>query len=181
MYIVYQTLFVGAFGDEGLHFTLYTWIPAGSFQVLLQPRRRQPDRGAAHRGHDRRHARARLLDRLHGPRPQPLALLRLPQPVHVQHAAARPGGQLPAAVRGVGAGRPVELPADRLLVLAPLGRAGGQEGVPGQPRRRLRLRAGHRRGLDDGRHAQLHHHRGRSGRFQLLPAALQSGRDRSRG
>jgi NADH-quinone oxidoreductase subunit L len=35
MYIVYETLFVGAFGDEGLHFTIYTWIPAGSFQVLF--------------------------------------------------------------------------------------------------------------------------------------------------
>jgi len=35
MYIVYQTLFVGAFGDEGLHFTLYRWIPAGSFEVLF--------------------------------------------------------------------------------------------------------------------------------------------------
>src|SRR3954449_4265485 len=35
MYLVYQTLFVGAFGDEGLHFTLYKWIPAGSFQVFF--------------------------------------------------------------------------------------------------------------------------------------------------
>ena len=35
MYIVYQTLFVGAFGEQGLHFTLYTWIPAGSFEVLF--------------------------------------------------------------------------------------------------------------------------------------------------
>ena len=33
MYIVYQTLFVGAFGEEGLHFTLYEWIPAGDFVV----------------------------------------------------------------------------------------------------------------------------------------------------
>ena len=33
MYVVYQTLFVGAYGDAGLHFTLYTWIPAGSFQI----------------------------------------------------------------------------------------------------------------------------------------------------
>ncbi len=33
MYIVYQTLFLGTFGDEGLHFTLYTWIPAGNFVV----------------------------------------------------------------------------------------------------------------------------------------------------
>jgi NADH-quinone oxidoreductase subunit L len=33
MYVVYEALFVGAFGDAGLHFTLYRWIPAGSFQV----------------------------------------------------------------------------------------------------------------------------------------------------
>jgi len=33
MYIVYQTLFVHAFGEEGLHFTLYSWIPAGSFNI----------------------------------------------------------------------------------------------------------------------------------------------------
>ncbi|HEY4958149.1 MAG TPA: NADH-quinone oxidoreductase subunit L, partial [Caldimonas sp.] len=33
MYIVYQTLILGAYGDQGLHFTLYQWIPAGSFQV----------------------------------------------------------------------------------------------------------------------------------------------------
>ena len=35
MYIVYQTLIVGAFGEQGLHFTIYTWIPAGAFQVLF--------------------------------------------------------------------------------------------------------------------------------------------------
>jgi NADH-quinone oxidoreductase subunit L len=33
MFVVYQTLFVGAFGEEGLHFTLYEWIPAGDFRV----------------------------------------------------------------------------------------------------------------------------------------------------
>ena len=33
MYLVYQTLFVGAFGEDGLHFTLYEWIPAGDFVV----------------------------------------------------------------------------------------------------------------------------------------------------
>jgi NADH-quinone oxidoreductase subunit L len=32
MYLVYQTLFVGAFQD-GLRFTLYEWIPAGDFTV----------------------------------------------------------------------------------------------------------------------------------------------------
>jgi NADH-quinone oxidoreductase subunit L len=33
MYLVYQALFVGAFGEEGLHFTLYEWIAAGDFRV----------------------------------------------------------------------------------------------------------------------------------------------------
>ncbi|MEX2547370.1 MAG: NADH-quinone oxidoreductase subunit L, partial [Chloroflexota bacterium] len=33
MYLVYQTLFVGAFGEEGLHFSLYEWVPAGNFTV----------------------------------------------------------------------------------------------------------------------------------------------------
>jgi NADH-quinone oxidoreductase subunit L len=33
MYLVYQTLFVGAFGHEGLHFTLYEWVPAGAFTI----------------------------------------------------------------------------------------------------------------------------------------------------
>jgi NADH-quinone oxidoreductase subunit L len=33
MYLVYQTLFVGAFGEDGLHFTLYDWVPAGSFSI----------------------------------------------------------------------------------------------------------------------------------------------------
>jgi NADH-quinone oxidoreductase subunit L len=33
MYLVYQTLFLGTFGEEGLHFQLYNWVPAGSFQV----------------------------------------------------------------------------------------------------------------------------------------------------
>ena len=33
MYIVYQALFVGAFGEEGLHFTLYNWVPAGDFNI----------------------------------------------------------------------------------------------------------------------------------------------------
>jgi NADH-quinone oxidoreductase subunit L len=33
MYVVYQTLFVGAYGEEGFHYTLYEWIPAGDFRV----------------------------------------------------------------------------------------------------------------------------------------------------
>jgi NADH-quinone oxidoreductase subunit L len=33
MYVVYQTLFLGSYGEEGLHFTLYEWIPAGAFVI----------------------------------------------------------------------------------------------------------------------------------------------------
>ena len=33
MYIVYQTLFLHAFGEEDLHFTLYEWVPAGNFSI----------------------------------------------------------------------------------------------------------------------------------------------------
>ena len=33
MYIVYQTLFAHAYGEEGLRFTLFEWIPAGDFAV----------------------------------------------------------------------------------------------------------------------------------------------------
>src|SRR5687767_9513657 len=33
MYIVYQALFAGAFGEEGLHFNLYNWVPAGDFSI----------------------------------------------------------------------------------------------------------------------------------------------------
>jgi NADH-quinone oxidoreductase subunit L len=33
MYLVYQTLFVGSFGHEGLHFSLYEWVPAGNFEI----------------------------------------------------------------------------------------------------------------------------------------------------
>ena len=94
-------------------------LARGSLRALLGRRRllrRQPDRGPADRGHDDRHARPRLLDRVHAPRPGLLALLRLPQPVHGLDAPARPGRQLAGGVRGLGAGGPVQLPADRLLV-----------------------------------------------------------------
>ncbi|MEP7360272.1 MAG: NADH-quinone oxidoreductase subunit L [Chloroflexota bacterium] len=33
MVTVYQTLFAHAYGDGGLHFTLYTWVPAGNFHI----------------------------------------------------------------------------------------------------------------------------------------------------
>ena len=57
-------------------------------------------------------------------------------------------------LRGLGAGRPVELPADRLLEAQAVGRAGVEEGVPRQPRRRRRLRARDHADLRQPRDAQ---------------------------
>ena len=97
----------------------------------------------------------RVLDRLHGRRPRLLALLRLPEPVHVQHAAADPGRQLRDAVRGLGGGRPVQLRAHRLLVQEALGRRRRQEGVHRQPCRRLRVRPRDHDALGQPRYAEL--------------------------
>jgi NADH-quinone oxidoreductase subunit L len=33
MYLVYNALFLNAYGEHGLHFTLYEWIPAGDFRI----------------------------------------------------------------------------------------------------------------------------------------------------
>ena len=101
--------------------------------------RRQPDRGAAARGHDDRHARARLLHRVHGPRPRPLALLRLPQPVHVPHAAAGPRRRTTCWCSP--AWELVGLSSYLLIGFWYHKRSRGarqQEGVPRQPRRRRR-------------------------------------------
>ena len=54
-----------------------------------------------------------LLGRLHGARPEPAPVLRLPQPVRRGDAAAGAGRQLPAALRRLGGRRPGVVPADR--------------------------------------------------------------------
>ena len=88
--------------DRAVTSHLYTWIPVGTFQVdvgllidqlsmcfvLLITVRRHPD--------------PRLLRRLHGARPRPPAVLRLPQPVRRRDAAARPGRQLPRCCTSAG-------------------------------------------------------------------------------
>ena len=95
-----------------------------------------------------------VLDRLHARRPQAAALLRLHEPVPVLDAAAGDGRQLRAAAGRLGSGRPLVLPADRVLA-----RAGGagrrrQEGLRDERDRRR----GHRhRDLPDG--ARHRHHR----------------------
>ena len=104
------------------------------------PRRRQrPARPAVDRvraaDHRRRLADPHLLDRLHGARPRPAAVLRRAQPVRRRDAAARPRRQLPAALRRLGGRRSRVVPADRLLVAQAERRGRGEEGVPRQPGR----------------------------------------------
>ena len=82
----------------------------------------------------------------------PLALLRLPQPLHVQHAAARPGRPTSCC-----SSRPGSWWACRATCSSASGTPGAsarslaKEGLPRQPRRRRRLRARHHGHLDDGR------------------------------
>ena len=66
------------------------------------------------------------------------------------------GEQLRADFRGLGRRRPLLLPADRLLVRRECRAASRQEGVPRQPRRRLRLPARHVRAFWRLRHASAY-------------------------
>ena len=109
---------------------------------------RLPHRPADHDDDGRRDLRvadgARLHHRLHGRGPGLHALLQLHLALHLLDAHARHEQQLRPAVLRLGGGRAGVLPADRLLVHAADGHLREPEGVPRQPRRRLRLRARHR-------------------------------------
>ena len=65
------------------------------------------------------------------------------------------GRELPGDVRRLGRGRPLLVPADRLLVPQAVGRRRRQESVHRQPHRRLRLHPGDAADLRDLRHAGL--------------------------
>ena len=92
------------------------------------------------------------------------AVLRRSVAVRVFDVHAGAGRQLPAAVCVLGRRRPVQLPADRLLVPAAERGRGGQEGVCRQPHRRLWISAGHLSDLDDVRLARLRRRAAQSAR-----------------
>ena len=117
--------------------------------------RRRPDRDDDVRRHLRLADGAHLHHRLHGRRPGLPALLHLHLAVHVLDADARDEQQLPAAVLRLGSGGPGVVPADRLLVHAADGDLREPEGLPRQPRRRLRLHPRHRPDRRLRRHAEL--------------------------
>jgi hypothetical protein len=120
-----------------------------------QARSRLPDRPADRDddagGHLRLAHGAHLHHRLHGHDDWPSgskaglpALLQLHLAVHLLDADAGHEQQLRPAVLRLGGGGPGVLPADRFLVHAADGDLRQPQGLPGQPRRRLRLPARHR-------------------------------------
>ncbi len=127
-------------------------------QPRLLRRRRLPDRPAlgpdarlrdVHRDPD-----PRLLGRVHGARRGVREVLRLPEPLHVRDADARPRGEPGDPLRRVGRRRPLLLPPHRLLLHEGLRRRRRQEGVRHEPDRRRRVPDGPlrlRRDVRDGR------------------------------
>ena len=113
----------------------------------VRAQRRNPDGSA-----DRRHARGShwrqpgdtdLLRRLHERRRQPglLQVLRVHVAVHRIHGRTRAGLRRHPGVRVLGAGRPLFVPADRVLVQPLVRCERGQEGVHRHQGRRLRIPA----------------------------------------
>ncbi len=147
----------------------------------LQAQRGLPDRPADRADAARRDVRfpdgAHLHDRLHGRRRRIHPVLQLHLALHVQHADAGDEQQLPAAVLRLGSRRSRFVPADRLLQDARVGDLREPQGVSRQPRRRLRLRAGHRSRLRLFRHARLRagvRRRRQSGRNDDQPAGRRA-------
>src|SRR5205823_2235935 len=117
------------------------------------PRSPQPA-DAAHRYRCRRRD-PHLLPRLHGRGPRILALLRLPEPVHLLDARNRSGKQFSDAVHLLGTGRRFQLPAHRPLVRTSLRRGRLQKGFPHQSAGRLRIPPRYPDALGHGRRAEF--------------------------
>ena len=113
--------------------------PLRQFQRRLRFLSRPTFAGHAAGRHRSRIPHPHLLRRLHVGRPRLLPLLQLPEPVHVLHADAGAGQQLPADVHRLGGRGPGVVSADRVLVHERFGGVGGKESVHRQPHRRLRI------------------------------------------
>ena len=96
----------------------------------------RPDGAGGDRG---RGSHPPVRHRVHARRRALPSLLHRPEPVRRLDAHPGSGRQLRHVVRGLGAGGPVLLPPDRVLVRAPQRLRRRQEGLRRQPDRRLRL------------------------------------------
>ncbi len=108
-------------------------------------------------GHRHRHPHPPLLGGLHVGGGGLCPLLLLPEPVRLLHAHAGAGLVAAAPVRGLGRGRPLQLPPDRLLLRHRGGFGGRAQGLPVQPGGR----PGHDHGDDGAVRRVRHPHRGR--------------------
>src|SRR5208337_1132315 len=88
------------------------------FPCRLRSAARPAHHDHAARGHRRRLPHPYLLRRIHGSRRGVLAILRLPESLHVLHAYACALGELPADVRGLGGRGSRIVSAHRLLLPA---------------------------------------------------------------
>src|SRR5829696_2008590 len=152
--------------------------------VELDPGRLAPDpdgdaprpvvdlvRAADHRG---RVADPRLLHRLHGARPRPAPVLRVPEPVRGGDAAAGARQQLRRPVLRLGGRRPGVVPADRLVQRPAGGGDRGEEGVHHEPGRRRRPADRDLPDVQDLRDGVVR------GRLRLGRHRVDRGRDRAR-
>ena len=99
-----------------------------------------------------------LLAGLHEGRPPFRLVLRRPFPFCGGHAYPGAGGQLPVALRGLGAGGIGFLPADRVLVRETLRGRGGQEGFRHHAHRGRRPADRHPAAVQRGGHLRHVHH-----------------------
>ena len=130
------------------------------------------DRGHAGRRHGRLAARADLLAGVHARRRGLQPLLRLHVAVHDVDAGPGAGFERDPDIRLLGAGGPLLVPADRLLVPQRLRAQGRDEGVPGHARRRPRLHGRAADHLHAGAHAgHRRHPPGRDRRHDRLDVA----------
>ena len=127
--------------SRGSTTTSWTWLSAGQYHFGLSLLVDQLSVVMMLIISGRQLADRRLLDRLHGRRERRAALLRVHVAVRLLDAAARRGRQSADPARGLGHGRPLELPADRLLPGAAVGGRGREEGVRDERRRRCDDRA----------------------------------------
>ena len=103
--------------------------------------------------HRRGLADSHLFHGIHARRSGLPPIFLLPESLHVFHAGADAGGQLPADVCRLGRRRAVQLPADRILLPEAIRHQCRQQSVLGEPHRRFRIPAWRAADFPHVRHA----------------------------
>jgi NADH:ubiquinone oxidoreductase subunit K len=198
MYIVYQTLFLGTFGEHGLTSRSTRGFPAGDFDIAFNLAVDASDSGRADRGHDRRHAGSTSTRSATWPTTRVGGASSRNLNLFMFSCCCSSSRQLHASVRGVGAGQAL---SSYLLIgfwYKRKSAALAAKKAFGQPRRATSgfalghrrpsettvgtlnfpevfealpeaLHAGHNRAVDDDRHPRFFCSRARSGKSAQFP------------